>query len=218
MRKHVTLGVALLFALVGCPSNGQDRGVPAAGDAPPPLLLDLQLGDRSIPAELDRPVTIDAPGGPLTFTIRARPYRVLEAQGVRFRFPADYTYRHETTPSFTKWILSGDRAKVMLFHYTGRQEPDALCTAIARDMVRRNGPHVQTTQTPAEIVLAGEKVHGVHLVAPLVGGVPPVTTDVFVFVKGQTAYSLLLQDVGEAGTDEGQAARKLLEDSFAYSE
>lgn len=206
-----------LAAAIGAPLAMGAAWSPVDENTEPPSLYTITLGDTDVPVLLDRPVDVEVNGAKTRLLLRVKPYRVLDLDGVRFRYPRAMQFKVQTiTSSFKMWTLSGNDAVVIVQRGTDADVDEARETVI-EEMVARWGTNLQS-RDDASMTLAGRKATGERLRITIAD--QTIEQSVYALDVGSAAFVLILQDsLDDQGKPSEDARRTfgMLRDSFAIT-
>lgn len=184
-------------------------------DEEPPAGLSIEVGGKTVQAELGKPVEIETAGGRTTLTIRMAPYRRFARAGVSFKYPTPFLYEADLeTPGVAIWTLEGKDAIVMVQHFKGRGDHEAVRTEVADAMTAQFGK-ANVKSGPASLAHAGGTLKGAGLQITLAG--QRINYRLFSAPSGPDSLVLALQDSPKddgAPSDEAAALDVLLKESL----
>ncbi len=186
MRIHT---VACALAILSCVEAGPEEG------REPPQLLVLQVEGREIAVQLDKPFAAVIGGNEVKMMLTARPHRLFEAGGVRFKYPRRFTFEYEKDEDVTTWVFEGPSTTLMLMRFE-KEDPKALLKRMA-DEFGQIGPNTKRSDTKLAV---GERVFAGRRLDLRVAGVQ-LRQDLFAFDAGGATYLLMVQD---SLTDDGK--------------
>lgn len=206
-----------LAAAIGAPLAMGAAWAPVDENNEPPSHYTITLGDTDVPVLLDRPVDVEVNGAKTRLLLRVKPYRVLDLNGVRFRYPRAMQFKVQTiTSSFKMWTLSGNDAVVIVQRGTDVDVDEARETVI-EEMVARWGTNLQSRED-ASITLAGRKATGERFRISIAD--QTIEQSVYALDVGSAAFVLILQDsIDDQGKPSEDARRtfRMLRESFAIT-
>ena len=184
-------------------------------DEEPAAILSVEVGGRTVQAELGKPFEIETKAGKTTLTVRLEPYRRFDRAGVSFRYPTPFLYEADLdTPGVSIWTLEGKDAIVMVQHFKGRNDPEAVREEVADAMTAQFGK-ANVKQGEAALAHAGGTLKGTGLEIALAG--QRLSYRLFAAASGDDTVVLALQDSPKDDgrpSDESAALLLLLKDSL----
>ena len=186
MRIHA---MACALAMLSCVEAGPEEG------REPPQLLVLQMERREIPVQLDKPFTVVIGGNEVKMKLIARPHRLFEAGGVRFKYPRRFTFEYEKDEDVTTWAFEGPSTTLMLMRFE-KEDPKALLKRM-EDEFAQIGPNTKRSDTKLAV---GKRVFAGRRLDLRVAG-ESLRQDLFAFNAGGATYLLMVQD---SLTDDGK--------------
>jgi hypothetical protein len=208
--------ITMTLALLACLILGA-RPPQGTRLAEPPQEFVLQGNGKELELRIGQPVELPKDLAGQKVTLRVRPTRLFDYQGLRFRYPQSYTWEFEPLESGEQFVtLSGHTNVLILQIHPGKPEPGALLEKLAQSIADRLGS--RTKMRAAELVGKEQrKLAGKHLEATLAGA--KITQDVFTFRVGDETAALIVQDslTDEGKTDpETEAALQLLAETLEW--
>jgi hypothetical protein len=185
-----------------------------AGTEPPVQYL-LRVGDQEFPLELDSEVTLPVRMDEPKIRLSARPHCVFPHAGVTLPYPREFIFEADIDEDVSIWTLSGNDAKIMIFHYTSLMV--ALDTVV--DQALEQFGRENCRRQPARIQIQGHVVTGARIDATLAGTL--IRSDIFRMPTRRGTRILWLQDApGEDGnpSDEARNIRSLIEQQMQLDE
>ena len=161
--------------------------------------LELRIGQ---PAELPKEFTGQK------VTLRVRPTRLFDYQGLRFRYPQSYTWEYEQKESGGEFVtLSGHTNALILQFYDDKQDPARQLDKLAASIAAQMGSKTKTSACE----LAGKekrKLAGKRLEVITAG--TKSTQEVYAITLGGVVALLVVQDTcGEDGKPDPETAAQL---------
>jgi hypothetical protein len=203
------LGLALGFA-AGTLATSDESDEPALR-----FELESELGTLAVaPGES---FELDLGDRQLRMTLEVQPTRLLELEPLRFEYPNGYSFEYEQDDETTFWTLDGNDVVIMLQRYWIEMDGDEFLELFVDELITgydgEDGGAV-----PLE--LDGEVLEGRAVGIDSMGFTMQQECFVFTTADGDL-WLLVLQDTLEddgAHTDEYEAARVLLEETFQYTD
>ena len=150
-------------------------------------------------------------------TLRVRPTRLFDYQGLRFRYPQSYHWEYEAKESGGQFVtLAGHTNVLQLSVYNDRVEPGSLVDSMARAIAAQMGTKTETSA--CELAGKDKRVLKGQRLALTVAG-QKSTQEVYAVRLGDEVVSLVVQDTcGEDGKPDPETARLLdfLADSLEW--
>ena len=181
--------------------------------APPELFL-LEVDGKPVPIEIDKPLVIGIGDRKVKLRLTARPYRVLTAGGVRFRYPRGLVFEYDGSEGIPSWSLDSPEFAIMLHKQEEGEAGDVLAEFV--EAILSEYEQRKTRVSGARIELGGREFAGRRIDTVLAG--EKVSQEVFVIPHAKATYLLILQFFPEDGEipADAAAAFKLLRESFRF--
>ena len=174
--------------------------------AEPPLGLVLVLGEDRYELEVDETIEVTVGDRKLPATIRSKPTRRFDFEGLAFDYPSHLAYSVDTsTPGILSWSLDGADCIVMVQRYPDISDPEDLLELFVETMVDQFGSAVDSEEE-IELELLGEATEGVALTIEFAGTF--LLQEIFAFRAGDASWVLVVQDSLD---DEGENTEEMLE-------
>jgi len=150
-------------------------------------------------------------------TLRVRPTRLFDYQGLRFRYPQNFSWYYEASEAGGEFVtLSGRTSVLQLSFYRDRATPASLVESTARAIAAKLGPK-SVVRTCVLIGNANRVIEGKRVEIEVSGQLS--TQQVFAIRLGDLAVTLVVQDTcTESGKPdpETEALLKHFEDSLEW--
>ena len=150
-------------------------------------------------------------------TLRVRPTRLFDYQGLRFRYPQNFSWYYEASESGAEFVtLSGRTTVLQLSFYNDRVTAASLLESTTRAIADKAGPK-SVTKVAVLIGNANRLIEGKRVEVTVAGQTS--TQDVFALRLGDMAVTLVVQDtLTEKGKPdpETEALLKILSDSLEW--
>jgi hypothetical protein len=151
-------------------------------------------------------------------TLRVRPTRLFDYQGLRFRYPQNFSWYYESKESGGEFVtLSGRTTVLQLSFYNDRVAAQALVESTARAIADKLGPRA-ATRVCVLIGNANRVLEGKHVEVTVSGQTS--TQEVFALRLGDLVATLVVQDtLTDSGKPdpETEALLKLFADSLEWT-
>jgi len=151
-------------------------------------------------------------------TLRVRPTRLLDYQGLRLRYPQNFSWYYEASESGAEFVtLSGRTTVLQLSFYNDRATAASLLESTTRAIADKLGPK-SVTKVAVLIGNANRVLEGKRVEVTVAGQTS--TQDVFALRLGDMAVTLVVQDtLTEKGKPdpETEALLKILSDSLEWA-
>jgi hypothetical protein len=214
----LAFGAALLASVVGVtvdPGRGQGAASRVDETVEPPMKFTLEVGDSRHVIEIGKPLSLETEEGKTVVVLRADDHRVFPYGGVRFRYPAHFSFEADLeTPGAHIWSLDGTDVVLMVQRFPGRTDHEVCRREVARATASQLGiRRPRTSETKRK--LGGREVPGTRLDVAI--GVTRLTMDFYSLVVGRATVLIVVQDgLGDDGgqTDEWESTLEMLADSF----
>lgn len=154
-----------LFSILSLGLFSSSAGI-ADESIEPPLGYQLKMGEKVIEISEGKSFTLPKTDGGEA-VLQANPTRFFTYSGLRFSYPADFTFEADLdSRSFKAWILSGNDCKIQVYSFANKVPPSTL----AKNMQKRFGEGMKPG--PISITLNGNDYQGVELKGTMIGGIP----------------------------------------------
>jgi hypothetical protein len=167
--------------------------------AEPPQEFALQGNGKELELRIGQPIELPKDLAGQKVTLRVRPTRLFDYQGLRFRYPQRYVWAYEQKEGGGQFVTLSGVANVLQLHfYADKTDPAGLVDSLARTIAGQMGSKTKTSPC----VLTGKEkrtLAGKHLEVTTAG--QKTTQDVFALRLGDELAALVVQD---SCTEEGQ--------------
>lgn len=160
----------------------------------PPQDFVLQANGKEVELRIGQPVELPKEFTGQKVTLRVRPTRLFDYQGLRFRYPQAYGFEYESKESGGEFVtLAGHVNSLQLQVYAEKLEPAELIEKLASANAEQIGGRAMTSA--CELVgkdkrrLAGKRVQA------LVSG-QTTTADIYAVRLGGEVAALIVRDTG----------------------
>jgi len=209
MTKKTLLLTAIL--LMGAASVSVAQG--KAADAPPPLVMELEVDGKSVPVEPNRTFEVEINGRKVPVRLKVLPHRVFDREGVRFQYPADHGWEVDRGESaVTIYTLDGNNTVIMLMKYNVPIEEGKARQRMADGLLAQYGKNAK--QSPLTLKLGEITATGTRVDAKIVG--ESMRQDIYSFKHRDSTWLLMIQDTPNDGepSAETRAVVEMLQKTF----
>lgn len=202
-----------LSSIAAVPPTTRPATRPAEAKEPPLELL-LEVGGRSTPIKLDEPAEVQVNGRKVPVRLTAKPYRLFEIEGVRFKYPRHCSFEfNDDDPDATIWTLDGNDNVIMLMRYE-QMPTQMVLRAVETAMVEQYKKNLKN-RSEVSIRLADRDLKGRRLEIEFAD--QHLRQDWYAFSASRFSFVLMIQDFPKPDgnpSDETARAVALLKGSF----
>jgi hypothetical protein len=185
--------------------------------AEPPQEFVLQANGKECELRIGQPVELPKEFAGQKVTLRVRPTRLFDYQGLRFRYPQSYTFEYEANESGEQFVtLSGRSARLELQVYPDKMEAASLVEKLARANAEEIGARAKTSA--CELVGKEKRKLQGKRVQIFVGGQTSASEFYAVRLGGEVVAFVVREACGDDGKPDPEAAALLesLADSLEW--
>lgn len=218
-RTVLCVAVLVLTVIAAGPLFGQPKmkAKPNQGTEPP-LELTLEYNGKTVPVTMDKPFEVRVGDKTVSMKLTSKPYRVFQAAGVRFKYPAHHGFDYDDSdPGLAIWTLNGNSNIIMVMLFTD-SDKDVVRSTTVKQLTETHG-RADVKTTDVSLRLAGRTLHGTRVDDG--GDGISIWQDVFTLDHKKRTLLLLIQDTpNDDGTPSRRTlqAKKLLQESFEFTE
>ncbi len=208
LRNPMSILIILLFVFAS--ASGFSANMPE-NEAEPKDTFWLEVGEKKIELEIDKPVEFDAGKAKVNATLRVAPLKTFSNHGITLKYPRYFTFEGDTRAEDVKmWNLSGAHTILMIQLYEAEMKHQVMGEMLQARFGKEN-----SVVSNCEMPFWGTPKKGTKVVTTI--GDSAISQEIYSFFNGKQTVMLIIQDSLDEGTEgsgEGRLFRTTLQESF----
>lgn len=168
----------------------------------PPAAYVLEINGKSTDVKLGQPFQVKAGSGQLKMKLTMKPNRVFDKAGVKFEYPANYSFSADLDPEDTNWTIDHAHGGLQLHKFPRTWEALVLSTFVQEFEKEHSG---KAAKCAAALRLGNRQLKGQRLLYAR----DDEKYEFFAFSNAQTTFLLFFYDVSAVGGKDSSSLRQL---------
>ena len=180
----------------------------------PPLEYLVKVGGKEFSVKEGESLKLDGEFKNPVINITPKPYREFDCQGVKFKYPQQFTFESSVDSPFSKsWTLSGNDLKIMFFAMQGDLSSKDFANTMIQQFGRNNA---KISDTTTRMKLGNQTLNGATLKVTIASHNMSMDIMQIPANDGETKLIVFQDNVDAAGnkSNEGKQTMEVIKSSF----